>query len=99
MTAWALKLVSLVATLAVLAGSYAYAVAHPWNPAAPLQPPVPDGPARVQNATASPEPIPALVGTRRGNPPRPASSPVPLLNLQPGVQATSLPEITFTHVS
>jgi hypothetical protein len=94
-----LKLVSLVATLAVLAGSYAYAVAHPWNPAAPLRPPLADASPRRESSASSPEPIPALVGTRRGNPPRSASSPLPLLNLQPGVQATSLPEITFTHVS
>jgi hypothetical protein len=99
MTVWMLKLASLVATLAVLAGSYAYAVAHPWNPAAPLQPPLADGSTRPAYPAGSPDPIPALVGTRRGNPPRPASSPVPLLNLQPGVQATSLPVITFTHVS
>ena len=98
MPAWALKLGSLVTTLTVLAGSFGYARAHLKNPDAPLQPPVADKPA-VTNAPATPTPIPSLVGTRRGNPPRPSSSPGPLLNLSPGVQATALPPVTFTHVS
>jgi hypothetical protein len=58
---------------------------------------VADKPA--DSSPASPTPIPSLVGTRRGNPPRPSSSPAPRLTLVPGVQTTALPEITFTHVS
>jgi hypothetical protein len=92
-----LKLGSIVATLLVLVGSYAYASTHVKNPNAPLQPPVEKSPEPTV-ALPPPTPIPSLVGTRRGNPPRPAS-PAPRLTLQPGVQATELPEVTFTHVS
>ena len=102
MSAWALKLGSLITTLLVLAGSYAYTTAHAKNVAAPLQPPVADntsGGSAPRPPTPSATPIPSLVGTRRGNPPRPTSSPAPLINLLPGVQATALPQITFTHVS
>jgi hypothetical protein len=98
MSAFALKLGSLVTTLLVLVGSYAYTTAHAKNPAAPLQPPVADKPTQVAPAS-SPTPIPSLVGTRRGNPPRVTSSPAPLVILLPGVQATALPALTFTHVS
>jgi hypothetical protein len=95
MSEWALKVGSLVTTLLVLLGSYAYASTHVKNPSAPLQPPVEES----AETSAAPTPIPALVGTRRGNAPRATSSPVPRLNLQPGVQATDLPEVTFTHTS
>ena len=98
MPAWALKLGSLVTTLTLLAGSFGYARVHLKNPDAPLQPPVSDGKPRATEPP-TPTPIPSLVGTRRGNPPRASSSPAPLLNLSPGVQATALPPVTFTHVS
>ena len=84
MPAWALKLGSLLTTLMVLTGAFGYARTHIKNPDAPA---------------ASPTPLPSLVGTRRGNPPRPSTSPAPLLSLQPAVQATTLPQVTFTHVS
>ena len=100
MPAWGLKLGSLMTTLLVLAGSYGYARTHIKNPDAPLQPPVADQPAATATPVAStPTPIPSLVGTRRGNPPRSSGTPAPLRNLQPGVQATALPAVTFTHVS
>lgn len=99
MSAWALKVGSLVTTLLVLAGSYAYASTHLKNPAAPLQPPLPGKPAQVTPAPAAPTPLPSLVGTRRGNPPRASASPAPLLTLQPGVQTTALPAVTFTYLS
>jgi hypothetical protein len=96
-----LKLGSAVTTLVVMFGSYAYASTHVKNPNAPLQPPVESSAAAVKPAAAAPTPtpIPSLVGTRRGNPPRATSSPAPRLSLQPGVQATELPNVTFTHVS
>ena len=99
MSDWALKLGSAVTTLLVLVGSYGYASTHVKNPNAPLQPAVerPLGDSAPQ--PPSPTPIPSLVGTRRGNPPRATSSPAPRLTLQPGVQATDLPEVTFTHTS
>ena len=57
------------------------------------------GSTSTPTPTLTPTPIPSLVGTRRGNPPRGTSSPAPRLTLQPGVQATDLPDVTFTHVS
>jgi len=97
--AWGLKVGSLLTTVLVLAGSYGYAAAHIKNPDAPLQPPVADKPAATAAPAATSTPLPSLVGIRRGNPPRSTAAPAPLLNLTPGVQATALPAITFTHVS
>lgn len=97
-----LKLGSAVTTLVVMFSSYAYASTHVKNPNAPLQPPVETSAAALKSATPTtptPSPIPSLVGTRRGNPPRGTSSPAPRLTLQPGVQAADLPEVTFTHTS
>jgi len=99
MAEWALKIGSAVTTLLVLIAGYGYASTNVKNPNAPLQPPVETSPAAVKPASPSPTPIPSLVGTRRGNPPRGTSSPAPRLTLQPGVQATDLPEVTFTHTS
>jgi hypothetical protein len=99
MAEWALKIGSAVTTLLVLIAGYAYASTNVKNPNAPLQPPVDTSPAAVKPPSPSPTPIPSLVGTRRGNPPRGTSSPAPRLTLQPGVQATDLPEVTFTHTS
>ena len=99
MSAWGLKLASLLTTVFVLAGSYVYALTHVKNAAAPLQPPVADKPAATAAPAATSTPLPSLVGIRRGNPPRSTAAPAPLLNLTPGVQATALPAITFTHVS
>src|SRR5438445_7147672 len=100
MTAWGLKLGSLLTTLLVLAGSFGYARTHMKNPNAPLQPPVESGSAPLSPPApaVSVTPIPSLVGTRRGNPPRPTATATPLKVL-PGVQQTALPSITFTHVS
>ena len=98
-----LKLGSAVTTLAVMFGGYAYASTNVKNPNAPLQPPVETSAAALKSPTPTaaptPTPIPSLVGTRRGNPPRGTSSPAPRLTLRPGVQATDLPEVTFTHTS
>ena len=99
MSEWALKAGSAVATLLVGVASFGYAATHVKNPNAPLQPPVERSPEAVAPApTLTPTPIPSLVVTRRGNS-RATSSPAPRLTLQPGVQATDLPEVTFTHVS
>ena len=98
MPPWALRLLAVVVTGLSMIGSTTYTLAHPKNPNAPLQPPVEKSPDATP-AAPTPTPIPSLVGTRRGNPPRGTSSPAPRLTLQPGVQATDLPEVTFTHVS
>jgi hypothetical protein len=95
MYAWELKLASVLAIVLVMFGSYGYVSANVKNPNAPLQPEV----AKPTAATPTPTPIPSLVGTRRGSPPRATASPAPRLNLFPGVQATSLPAVTFTHTS
>src|SRR2546427_7894487 len=101
MPAGPLKLGSLITTLLALGASSAYTTAHEKTVPAPLHPPVAEKPQATggPRGTASPSPLPSLVGTRRGNPPRPTSSPAPLINLLPGVQATALPQVTFTHVS
>lgn len=73
-----------------------YVVAHPKNPTAPLQPPV--------EAVAAPSPTPsparsaAPTASQRGSV-RPTASPPPKITLQPGVRATELPGITYTHTS
>jgi hypothetical protein len=103
MSELALKLGSIVTTLLVMAGGFGYASTHLKNPNAPLQPPVEKSAAErsevVTPAPPTPTPLPSLVGTRRGNPPRPIASPAPRLTLQPGVQATELPAVTYAHVS
>jgi len=103
MSELALKLGSIVTTVLVMVGGYGYAATHLKNPNAPLQPAVEKSIAEkslaATPAPSTPTPIPSLVGSRRGNPPRTTSSPAPRLTLQPGVQATELPGVTFTHVS
>jgi hypothetical protein len=103
MSELALKLGSILTTVLVMVGGFGYASTHLKNPNAPLQPPVEKSTgvasAAATPAPSTPTPIPSLVGSRRGNPPRPSSSPAPRLTLQPGVQATELPGVTFTHVS
>lgn len=97
MPAWALKVGSLCVTLLVVGGSFGYGRTHLKNTAAPLQPPVADKSAAPAPG-ATPTPIPPLVGLRGGKT-RPPATPAPFLNLQPGVQATTLPAISLTHVS
>ena len=80
-------LAAVVAAVSFL-GSGAYVVAHPKNDAAPLQPPT----ASVA-AKASPAPSAAPSGKTA------APSATPRITLQPGVRATELPAITYTHVS
>ena len=76
-------LASLVASAAFV-GSGAFVLAHPKSDAAPLQPPVASAVAKASPATA-------------GKSPAPKST--PRITLQPGVRATELPGITYTHVS
>ena len=99
MAEWTLKIGSAIATLLVLASSFAYAATHVKNPNAPLQPPVADSSPAAKAVAPAATPIPSLVGTRRGSPPRTGATPPPQLTLQPGVQAADLPEVTFTHTS
>ena len=74
---------------AAFVGSGGYVVAHPKNDAAPLQPP-----AETQLAlrTSAPSATPAVTRTGR-------ATAAPRITTAPGVQATQLPGITYTHVS
>ena len=74
---------------AAFVGSASYVVAHPKNDTAPLQPP-----AEAQLAFRTPVPSAAASPARSARPTAP-----PRITLAPGVQATVLPGITFTHVS
>lgn len=74
---------------AAFVGSGGYVVAHPKNDAAPLQPP-----AAEQLAVKTPTPSATIPPARTGR-----ATPPPRITLAPGVQATQLPGITFTHVS
>jgi hypothetical protein len=79
---------ALFATVAFV-GSGSYVVAHPKNDGAPLQPPAE---AQLAVRTSAPSATPAPTRTGRGTPP-------PRITTAPGVQATQLPGITYTHVS
>jgi hypothetical protein len=74
---------------AAFVGSGGYVVAHPKNDAAPLQPP-----AESQVALRTPAPSATPAPTRTGR-----TTPPPRITVAPGVQATQLPGITYTHVS
>ena len=74
---------------AAFVGAGGYVVAHPKNDAAPLQPP-----AETQLALRASAPSATPASTRTGR----ATAP-PRITTAPGVQATQLPGITYTHVS
>ena len=76
---------------AAFVGSGGYVLAHPKNDAAPLQPP-----AETQVTLRSPAPsaTPSPTPTRSAR-----ATPPPRITVAPGVQATQLPGITYTHVS
>lgn len=77
---------------ATFIGSGGFVLAHPKNPAAPLQPPAPEQVALRSPAWGSVPPrLPTSTPARSAAPPR--------ITLAPGVKATELPGITYTHVS
>ena len=76
-----------VVALATFVGADAFVLAHPKNANAPLQPPSADD----VSVRSSPSPSARPTSTR--------STPAPRITLQPGVRATSLPGVTYTHVS
>ena len=87
--ALALRTGAVLVAAATLVGSGAYVTAHPKNDAAPLQPP-----AATQLAVRPPAP------SATASPARSALATLPpRIAVAPGVQATQLPGITFTHVS
>ena len=76
MPAWALRVAAVVVTALSMVGSTTYALAHPKNPNAPLQPPVADkqpAPESEPNASSAPLPFRTLAPTI---PPTP--TPVPM---------------------
>ena len=80
-------------------GANAYVLAHPKNAAAPRQPPaVEDVAART---SAAPSGTPNASSGKPSATPRatPRGTLAPRITLQPGVRATELPGITYTHVS
>jgi hypothetical protein len=90
---------SLLAAVAFV-GADDFVLHHPKNPNAPLQPPSIEDVA-IRTAAPSPTATPKTTGAPtsapKGTPAR--GTPPPKITLQPGVRATELPGITYTHVS
>ena len=102
MPAWALRVVAVVVTGLAMVGSTTYALAHPKNPNAPLQPPVAERPAPSvgpeSEATTAPAPFRTLAPTE---PPTPSPSPTAKPTARPtGVgtvaRATATPTLAPT---
>ena len=85
-----------VLAAAAFVGSYGFVVTHPKNADAPLQPPAAQDVA-LRGPSPTPSTAPKATATPRGTPAR--GTPPPKITLQPGVRATELPGITYTHVS
>ncbi len=86
---------------AAFVGADDYVVHHPKNDNAPLQPPAVDDfalRAPAAEATGTSAPRGSAAPTQRGAA-TPRGTPPPKITLQPGVRATALPGITYTHVS
>lgn len=92
MNALALRAMAVLVAAGSFVGATAYVVTHPKDPAAPLQPPVADTTARP-----SLTPAPTTPPSRRQA--RATARPAPTITLQPGVRATELPGVTYTHTS
>ena len=82
------RVLGFVIAAAAFAGSTTYVVFHPKNEAAPLQPP-------TVSAVAKGSPAPSAAPSGKTGTPRATQR----ITLQPGVRATDLPGITYTHVS
>jgi len=83
---------------ATFVGAGRFVLEHPKNPEAPLQPPA------AGDVALRVTPTPSATGatTSSANPrttQRPVGTPPPRITLQPGVRATALPGVTYTHVS
>ena len=88
MPAWALRLLAATISAASMFGSTSYVLAHPKNPAAPLQPPV----AERQPVAVDPEPTLAPIPFRTLAPtpvPTPTTPPSP--TVRASVVATPRP--------
>ena len=78
------RVLGFVIAAAAFAGSTTYVVFHPKSDAAPLQPPVASAVAKATTAPTGKTQAPKAT---------------PRITLQPGVRATDLPGVTYTHVS
>ena len=84
--AFALRAGATLLAAGAFVGANGYVLQHPKNPAAPLQPPT------VIEAPSPSQPTTSPRVTPRG-------TLAPRITLQPGVRATELPGITYTHLS
>jgi len=89
-----LRAAAALVAAATFVGADAYVLGHPKNAAAPLQPPAQDDLA-LRQATPTPKTTPAPSGRTAA----PRGTVAPRITLQPGVRATDLPGVTYTHVS
>jgi hypothetical protein len=107
---WALRLAAAAITALSLLGSTSYALAHPKNPNAPLQPPVAEtttGGLRPPNTVQAPTPVPTLpfrtvTPTTTPPPTTPpptaratAAGPTPSPTRAPTLRPTPVPQITL----
>ena len=77
-------------------GAGRFVLEHPKNADAPLQPPAAED---VAVRSAAPTSSATVAPTARPRASQPRGTPPPQITLQPGVRATALPGITYTHVS
>jgi hypothetical protein len=82
--AWALRVAAVIVTALSMIGSTSYALAHPKNPNAPLQPPVAD-----KSEPAEPEPTPAATLPFRTVAPTVAPTPTATPSITPAARAAS----------
>jgi hypothetical protein len=82
--AWALRVAAVAVTALSMIGSTSYALAHPKNPNAPLQPPVADKIEPVE-----PEPTPAATLPFRTLAPTPPPTPTVAPTATPSARASS----------
>jgi hypothetical protein len=75
--AWALRVIALLVTALSMVGSTSYALAHPKNPNAPLQPPVMGTPELVDEPEPEPTAPPPFRTLAPTEPPTPSPSPKP----------------------
>ena len=77
MPAWALRVVAVLVAGLSMVGSTSYALAHPKNPNAPLQPPVAEKTQPVDEAEPDPTSPPPFRTLAPTEPPTPSPSPKP----------------------
>jgi hypothetical protein len=89
MPSWALRLLAIAISGLTMLGSSSYVLAHPFNPQAPLQPPVVKDP----EAAATPQPTPTPTSSPT---PSPSPSPSPARAAAPTKSAVAVALPTAT---